>query len=182
MLLMIIPIAAATLLGVSLFLFLKNYFKFDKNFYIPFGITILILISINILMSDIKIGSGPDTNSIAFRAGELVVYDPKTEYNVFFGKGKIDFTKLTPGAGNHLVDCYTFFGKSILFIRPDVPTRILLYPTFGLIKLPNGMKYIPFFRNFYPNKAYKDDTPAINIKINILFGLVEVTEEDPSRY
>ncbi|MCX7998042.1 MAG: hypothetical protein N3A69_03700 [Leptospiraceae bacterium] len=182
MVLMIVPIAAATLLGVALFLFLKSYFKFDKNFYIAFGIMLLIIISLNFLASDIRFGTGPDTNSLFVKPGELVVYDPKSEYYVFFTKGKIDFTKLAPGAGNHLIDCYAYFGKATVFIRPDVPTRILLYPTFGLIKLPNGMRYIPFFRNFYPNQAFKEDKPAIDIKINIMFGFVEVTEEDPSRY
>lgn len=179
---MIVPIAAATLLAVALFFFLRNYFKFDKNFYISFAVIAAILISINFLMSDIRFGSGPDTNSIIFKPGELVIYDPKAEYYVFFTKGRMDFTKLAPGAGNHLIDCYTVFGKTTIFIRPDVPTRILLYPTFGLIKLPNGMRYLPFFRNFYPNRAFKEDKPAIDIKINIMFGLVEITEDDPSRY
>ncbi len=182
MVLMILPIAAAAILFVALFFFMKNYFKFDKNFYISFFLIFIMFVSINLLMSDIKFGSGPDTNSIAFKPGELTITDPKAEYYVFFTKGKMDFTKLSAGVGNHLIDCYTVIGKSVIYIRPDVPTRILLYPTFGLIKLPNGMRYIPFFRNFYPNSAFKDDKPAINIKVNIIFGLVEITEEDPSRY
>lgn len=180
--LMILPIAAASILILALFFFMKSYFKFDKNFYISFFVLFIIIISINLIMSDIKFGTGPDTNSIAFKPGELTITDPKTEYYVFFTKGRMDFTKLSPGAGNHLIDCYTVIGKTTVYIRPDVPTRILLYPTFGLIKLPNGMRYIPFFRNFYPNKAFKEDTPAIDIKINIIFGVVDITEEDPSRY
>ena len=174
---MILPIAAAVVVVLGLFLFLKSYFKLDKNFYLSLLILLMIVIGINLIMSDIKFCSGPETNSIAFKASTLSVTDTDSEYYVFFTNGKMDFTGVPVGAGNYLIDCYTVFAKSTVIIRSDVPTRILLYPTFGLIKLPNGMRYIPFFRNFYPNKAFKKDTPALDIKINIIFGIVEIVEQ-----
>jgi hypothetical protein len=176
---MILPIAAAVIAVLGLFLFFRSYFKLDKNFYLSLLILLMMVLGINLVMSDIRIGSGPDTNSIAFKSNTLYITDTDAEYYVFFTKGIIDFTSITAGAGNHLIDCYTVFGKTKILIREDVPTRILLYPTFGLIKLPNGMRYIPFFRNFYPNKAFKKEVPAIDIKINIIFGIVEIEEERP---
>lgn len=177
MLLMILPVAAAVIAVLGLFLFLRSYFKLDKNFYLSLLILLMMVLGINMVMSDVRFGSGPDTNSIGFKASTLYITNTDAEYYVFFTNGTMDFTGVTPGAGNHLIDCYTVFGKSTILIRPDVPTRILLYPTFGLIKLPNGMKYIPFFRNFYPNKAFKKEVSAIDIKINIIFGIVEIKEE-----
>ena len=109
--------------------------------------------------------------------GKLVVHDPNSEYNVMFSSAVTDFTTLGVGGGNHLIDSNTVFAKNKLLIKADIPTRILLYPTLGLVKLPNGMRIIPFFKNIYTNKAYNDKAKAIDIKISSVFGVVEIEEK-----
>jgi predicted membrane protein len=171
------PVLGAALLAIGAFFFLKYFFKFDSVFYKPFFTILLILIGMNFLLSDFKYGNSPDSNTLFIKDGVLNVNDPKSEYNVMFTKGTTNFTNLPVGGGNHLVDTNTVFAKNIILIRKDIPVRILVYPTLGLIQLPNGLKIIPFFKNIYTTKPFTDESKAINIKINMVFGVVEVREE-----
>lgn len=171
------PVAGALLFGVGLFLFLKFFFKLDKVFYKPFFTLLLIIIGLNIIISDLKFGMGSDSNTAIFKESSLTVTDPSAEYNVMFTKSTTDFTGLAAGGGNHLVDSNTVFAKNTVIIRADVPTRILIYPTLGVVKLPNGMKILPLFKNVYHNKSFTAESRAITIKVSIVFGSVDIVEQ-----
>ncbi|MCB1144078.1 MAG: hypothetical protein H7A24_04730 [Leptospiraceae bacterium] len=157
---------------------MKFFFKFDSGFYKPFFTILLMVVGLNFLLSDFKFLSGSNTeiNTVFVKPGTLVVKDSDAEYNVMFTRGETDFTNFPVGGGNALIDSNTVFGKNRIIIRGDLPVRILIYPTLGLVQLPNGLKIIPFFKNVYTTKPFKPDSRAITIKINLVFGVVDVVE------
>ncbi|MDX1957881.1 MAG: hypothetical protein SFU98_04870 [Leptospiraceae bacterium] len=171
------PVAGAIFFAIGLYLFLKFFFNLDQKFYKPFFTLLLIVLGLNVVLSDFKFGSGPESNTAIFKESVLPVVDPNAEYNVMFTRSTTDFTGLPVGGGNTFIDSNTIFAKNIIEIKADVPTRILIYPTLGLVKLPNGIRIIPLFKNIYTNKVFKNDSKAITIKINIVFGAVEIIEK-----
>jgi hypothetical protein len=171
------PVAGAIFFAIGLFLFLKFFFKLDKGFYKPFFTLLLIVVGLNIVLSDFRFGTGPESNTAVFKETVLPVTDPTLDYNVMFTRSTTDFTSLPVGGGNHFIDTNTIFAKNIIRIRSDVPTRVLIYPTLGLVKLPNGIRLLPLFKNIYTNKSYNPENNAITIKVNIVFGAVEISEQ-----
>ncbi len=171
------PLLGALLFILGIALFLKFFFNLSSAFFKPFFTIILIFIGLNFVFTDLRMGNSPNSNTLLLKGGKLVVNDPNSEYNVMFSSATTDFTTLGVGGGNHLVDSNTIFAKNKILIKSDVPTRILLYPTLGLVKLPNGMRLIPFYKNIYTNKIYNDKSKAIDIKISSFFGVIEIIEK-----
>jgi hypothetical protein len=171
------PVLGAILFILGIALFIKFFFNLSSAFFKPFFTLLLIFIGLNVIFTDLRFGSTPESNTLIFKTGKLIVHDPNSEYNVMFSSAITDFTTLGVGGGNYLIDSNTVFAKNKLLIKADTPTRILLYPTLGLVKLPNGMRIIPFFKNIYTNKAYNEKAKAVDIKISSVFGVVEIEEK-----
>ena len=171
------PLLGALLFIVGITLFIKFFFNLSAAFYKPFFTLLLIFIGLNVIFTDLRFGSTPESNTLFFKTGKLHVTDPNSEYNVMFTSAETDFTTLGVGGGNYLIDSNTVFARNKLIIKADTPTRILLYPTLGLVRLPNGMRIVPFFKNIYVNKTYNDKQKAVDIKISSVFGLVEIIEK-----
>lgn len=171
------PLLGASIFILGILFFIKLFFNLTGTFYKAFFTIVLIVIGLNFAFTDLKIGETPGSNTLFFKMGKLTVAQPNTEYNIMFTSATTDFTSLPVGGGNHLIDSSTVFAKNKILIRRDTPTRILIYPTLGLVKLPNGMRIIPFFKNVYVNKAYNEKSKAIDIKISSLFGLIEIEEK-----
>ena len=171
------PLLGALLFIVGIALFIKFFFNLSSAFFKPFFTLLLIFIGLNVIFTDLRFGSTPQSNTLFFKTGKLNVSDPNSEYNIMFTSAETDFTSIGVGGGNYLIDSNTVFARNKLIIKADTPTRILLYPTLGLVRLPNGMRIIPFFKNTYVNKSYNDKQKAIDIKISSIFGLVEIIEK-----
>ena len=164
------------LFSVGLFFYLKIFFRFTKDFYKPAGVFLIILIGIQLMFSEWKIGGNPDSNTIVGKGPPLSPTVASDTYNVFFGYGENDFTAVPIGSGNTFIETNTVFAKSTIYIKADAPVRILIYPTLGVVTLPNGLRLVPFFKNIYKTKNYRDDAKAITLKINITLGAVDIIE------
>ncbi len=164
------------LFGVGLFFFLKFFFRFTKDFYKPAAVLFITVVGIQLMFSEWRFGGAPESNTIIGKGAPLSPTVASDTYNVFLGYGENDFTSMPVGVGNTFIETNTVLAKSTIYIKGDAPIRILIYPTLGVVTLPNGMKIIPFFRNVYKTKNYRDDQKAITLKINITLGAVDVIE------
>lgn len=171
------PLIGGVVFLLGVLIFIKIFFNLTSSFYKAFFTIVLIVIGLNFAFTDFKMGVSPGSNTLFFKTGKLKVNPPNTEYNIMFTSAQTDFTGLTVGGGNYLIDSNTVFAKNKILIRSDIPTRVLIYPTMGLVKLPNGMRIIPFFKNVYVNKVYNEKHKAIDIKVSSLFGLIEIEEK-----
>jgi predicted membrane protein len=163
------------LFGVGLFFFLKFFFRFTKDFYRPAAVFFIILIGIQMMFSEWRF-AGNDSNTIVGKGPAISPTVASDSYNVFFGLGEHDFTSLPVGSGNTFIETNTVFAKTTIYIKHDAPVRILIYPMLGVVTLPNGLRIVPFFKNVYKTKAYREDAKAITLKINISLGAVEIIE------
>jgi hypothetical protein len=172
---------APTILGlilfaVGLFFFLKYFFRFTKDFYKPAGVFLIILVGVQMMFSEWRIGNNPDSNTIVGKGPPISPTTASDTYNVFFGLGEHDFTQVPVGSGNTFIETNTFFAKTTIYIKGSVPIRVLIYPTLGVVTLPNSLRIIPFFKNVYKTRAFNENEKSITIKINITLGAVEIIE------
>ncbi|HMV45533.1 MAG TPA: hypothetical protein PK079_16150 [Leptospiraceae bacterium] len=164
------------LFGVGMFFFLRYFFKLNSVVYKPVGVVLIILVGIQMMFSELRFGGDPESNTIVGKGPAIAPTAPADTYNVFFGVGENDFTSIPVGSGNTFIETNTFMAKSNIYIRGDVPVRVLIYPTLGVVTLPNGLRFIPFFKNVYKTRAYNDNEKAITIKVNITLGAVNIME------
>ncbi len=164
------------LFGVGMFFFLRYFFKLNSVVYKPVGVFLIILVGVQMMFSELRFGNDPESNTIVGKGPAIAPTVASDTYNVFFGVGENDFTGLPVGNGNTFIETNTMFAKSNIYIKGDAPVRVLIYPTLGVVTLPNGLKFIPFFKNVYKTKAYSDSEKAITIKVNITLGAVSIIE------
>ena len=167
------------LFAVGMFLFLRHFFKFSSVIYKPVGVFLIIVIGIQMIFSEWRFTNAPDPNTIIGKGPPIAPLEdkPADTYNVFLGVGEHDFTNLKATA-NNFIEANTFAGKTVIKIKGQTPIRFLIYPTLGVVTLPTGLRFIPFFKNVYKTPAYKEDERAITIKINITLGAVDIIEVD----
>jgi len=167
------------LFGVGMFFFLRYFFKLNSVVYKPVGVFLIILVGVQMMFSELRFGNDPKSNTIVGKGPAISPATPdeiSDTYNVYFGVGENDFTGIPVGNGNTFIETNTFLAKSNIYIRGDLPVRILIYPTLGVVTLPNGLRFIPFFKNVYKTRAYSENERAITIKVNITLGAVEIIE------
>jgi predicted membrane protein len=162
------------LLGIALVI--KVVFNIDfPVFKVLVGI-FLILLGIKILLGRSFIS--PDH----FKPEETIfherVYDnPESgkEYTVLFAKGVYDFTNVDLSEGNYNAKISAVFGGAQVIIPRDKPVRISADAVFAGAELPDGNTAV-FGSSVYENDAYASDSSAIRIKVDVVFGGVQVIE------
>ena len=165
------------LFSVGMFFFLRYFFKLNSVVYKPVGVFMIILIGIQMMFSELRFGSDPEgSNTIVGKGPAIAPTVASDTYNLFCGVGENDFTGLPVGSGNTFIETNTMFAKSNIYIKGDAPVRVLIYPTLGVVTLPNGLRFIPFFKNVYKTRAYNENEKAITIKVNITLGAVTIIE------
>ncbi len=99
----------------------------------------------------------------------------KDEYSIIFGKGTIDLSNIDLDNGNVKVNINTVFGQSLIKINPDIPAVIDIDSAFASAKLPD--KTITSFGSYtYKTKSFAEDKPYLKIKIDVVFGAVDIIE------
>ncbi|MCK4748148.1 MAG: hypothetical protein KAT15_13960 [Bacteroidales bacterium] len=104
------------------------------------------------------------------------VYDnPESgkEYTVLFAKGVYDFTNVDLSEGNFEAKLSTVFGGSQIIIPRDKPVRIKADAVFAGAELPDGNTAV-FGSAVYESDSWSADTASINIKVDVVFGGVQV--------
>lgn len=101
--------------------------------------------------------------------------DSKDEYSIIFGKGTIDLSNVDLSNGNVKVNINTIFGQSLIKLNPDIPAIIDLDAAFSSAKLPD--KTITSFGSYtFKTKSYEEGKSHLKIKIDVVFGSVNITE------
>jgi len=106
------------------------------------------------------------------------VYDnPESgkEYTVLFAKGVYDFTNVDLEKGNFHAKVATVFGGTQIIIPRDKPVRITADAVFAGAELPDGNNAV-FGTTVYESGSWSPDTASINIKVEVVFGGVQVIQ------
>jgi len=162
------------LLGVALII--KVVFNVDfPVFKVLIGI-FLVLLGLKVLFGRFIISPHH------FEAEETIfnerVYDnPESgkEYTVLFAKGVYDFTNVDLEKGSFRVKVSTVFGGTQIIIPRDKPVRIKADAVFAGAELPGGNNAV-FGTTIYESDSWSADTACIDIKVDVVFGGVQVIQ------
>jgi predicted membrane protein len=160
------------LLGIALII--KVVFQVDfPVFKVLVGI-FLILLGIKVLFGRFIIPSHhfePEETIFSERTYD----DPESgkEYTVLFAKGVYDFTNVDLSKGSFHTKISTVFGGTQIIVPRDVPVKITADAVFAGAELPDGNTAV-FGSSVYESESWTRDSASINIKVDVVFGGVQV--------
>jgi hypothetical protein len=118
-----------------------------------------------------------DSNTTVF-SDSHVQFDAESrgnDYNVIFGRGYVDLSRLAPAGGGSHKEVNVIFGSGILHINPEVPTRIDMSSAFGTVVSPNGNS-VAFGNMVYTTPSYREGADALRIKATAVFGRLRIED------
>lgn len=148
------------------------------NLHIPtFSIIIafvFIYVGIMVLSGGFKVTGKADANTLVFSEGRMGYSDKNEdmEYNVIFGKGVIDLTKVQPDSQVN-VKVHTVFGEGIVQISSDIPVKITANAAFGSANLPDE-SVTSFGKHIYKSANFNKDQKYLNIEADSVFGSLRI--------
>lgn len=99
--------------------------------------------------------------------------EEKAEYNVIFGHGIYDFTKVDLSSGSRRYKIGTVFGGSNIIISRDMPVRVHADAIFAGAELPDNNTAI-FGSTSFSLGTPSDTSNLLEIKVDVVFGGVQV--------
>jgi predicted membrane protein len=160
------------LLGIAMII--KVVFQVDfPVFKVLLGI-FLVLLGIKVLFGRFII---PERHSKAEETifNERTYNNPESgkEYTVLFAKGVYDFTNVDLSKGSFRTKISTVFGGTQIIIPRDIPVRVKADAVFAGAELPDGNTAV-FGSTVYESDTWSEDTIGIDIKVDVVFGGVQV--------
>ena len=160
------------LLGIALII--KVVFNVDfPVFKVLVGI-FLVLLGFKVLFGRFVFPSNQfDPEETVFNERVYENPEPDKEYTVLFGKGVYDFTDVDLSNGMYRAKISTVFGGTQIIIPREKPVRIKADAVFAGAELPDGNTAV-FGSSVYQSESWSPDTPGIDIKVDVVFGGVQV--------
>jgi len=160
------------LLGVALII--KVVFNVDfPVFKVVLGV-FLVLLGIKVLFGRVMWPSHEfDAEETVFSERTYDRPEPGKEYTVLFGKGVYDFTDVDLSQGSFHGKISTVFGGTQIILPREVPARITADAVFAGAEMPGGNTAV-FGSSVYESDNWRADTASINLKVDVVFGGVQV--------
>ena len=118
-----------------------------------------------------KFESGPD--DVLFAEREFYEPENNKEYNVVFGQGNFDFTNVDLSRGNVNIKIGIVFAGAKVKIDRNMPVQIIADAVFSGAELPDGSTAV-FGTSSYQSETFHPDSNYLKIKLDVVFGGVEV--------
>jgi len=134
----------------------------------------LVLIGLKVLFGKTFISSHHfDPEETIFSERTYDNPEPNKEYTVLFAKGVYDFTNVDLSKGSFHTKISTVFGGTQIIVPRDVPVRISADAVFAGAELPDGTSAV-FGSRVYESDTWSPDSASINIKVDVVFGGIQV--------
>lgn len=163
--------AILILLGISIIL--RSIF----NIHIPFFQILIafffIYLGISILAGGVCWKRSP--RMIIFEEREVEAKS-QDKYDIVFGSGEIDLSKVSLEKGSVMISINTVFGSGILKIDPQIPAEIRVDSVFAGTKFPDGNS-IFMGKYIYKTREIKPDENHLIVDANVVFGSLEVVHK-----
>ena len=165
--------------GVVLIIFgITIIIKIIFNIHIPlFRIMIalfFIYLGIQILMGWKFFPQGNERSAI-FNETKIQADSSDNEYNIIFGKGDVDLTKIDLKEKSVNIKINTVFGGSFIKLNPEMPYIIKVDSAFAGARLPDGNN-AAFGTYVYKSKNFKEHENHLRIKASVVFGGIEFNQ------
>jgi predicted membrane protein len=149
------------LFGISIFL--KELFGISIPLFKLILAIFLIYLGVSLIL-DMRI---KDQRTIFFGHHTTRPHDTRTSsYQTMLGENTIDLTGLIYDRKPEILYISTIFGKTIIYLDPDIPTKIIAHSSFGEIQLPDGSTgtFGTTIYNSHPTN------PELILKVRTTFG------------
>ncbi len=159
---------------MGLALVIRVVFNIDfPVFKVAIGI-FLVLLGIKLLfVRDYRYSRHFQKEDTVFNERIYKAPEPDKAYSVVFGKGIYDFTGIDLSKGSYNAKISIVFGGSQIIIPRDKPVRIMASAVFAGAELPDGNTAV-FGQSTYESENCSPDSAVINIKLDVVFGGVQV--------
>ena len=138
---------------------------------VPLAIAVLLIaLGVRLIVRTRPAGDGFDQ---AWLADRLFVPegDRDQRYDVLFGRGVVDLTKLPEPDADQTIAVDTVFGAAVIKLDPNVPVEITGHSVFGEVRMPDrsmaAMGSIAY-------KTPSDHAAKLHLRINTVFGSCQV--------
>jgi predicted membrane protein len=173
------------LILVGIAIIIKVVFKIDipivrlffAFFFIYLGISVLVGGFSSKKAGTIAFDDSTIDAEMDFKIEEGETPKKKRDYNIIFGKGTIDLSKIPLADKNIKVEVNTIFGQSDVYIDPDMPIIIEASSAFAGMRMPDGDS-LAFGNKNYFTKSFSKEEPYIKIEANVVFGAMRLIEKN----
>lgn len=118
--------------------------------------------------------AGNEQNMI-FSNCEMKANSEQDKYNLIFSSGIIDLRTLQIPLEKRTIKVDVIFSKGLIRINPDIPAIIKVDSAFASARFPSHTQ-ISFGNYTYFTRSYKEGMPHLNIKVDVVFGSVDIIE------
>ena len=165
------------LILIGLSLVIKVVFNVDFPVFKILLAFLFVYIGLRILLGSFGLFSfkaGP--NDVIFSERFFSPPYEHSEYNVVFARGVFDFRNIDLIEGTKNIKIGTVFGGSQIKINHTMPVKITADAVFAGAELPDGNTAV-FGSSTYTSESFNPDSAHLNIKIDVIFGGVQVIRE-----
>ena len=167
----------ALLLILGIALIIKVVFNVDFPVFKIIVGAFFIFLGLKVLFGRVLIPEGKiGPHETIFSERNYDIPENGREYTVVFGKGVYDFTNVDLSEGNFDAKVSTVFGGSVIKIDDKMPVRIDADAVFAGAELPDGNTAV-FGSSHYESDSYRRDTASLNIKVDVVFGGVQIVRK-----
>ena len=138
---------------------------------VPLAFAVLLIVLGTRLMFRAR-ADGPPRNQ-AWLADRVFVPDGARDqrYDIVFGRGVIDLTRVSEPAEDKTISVDTAFGATVVKLDPAVPVEIIGHSMFGEVRMPDrSMAAMGSVAYTTPS----EQAPKLHLRINTVFGSCQV--------
>jgi len=137
----------------------------------------LLFVYIGISMIFWSFGGCRAKNRMMFNDYKIEADGSQADYNILFGRGDIDLSRLEVKDKDVKVKVSVVFGEGNIVLNPDVPAKMKITSAFGGALAPDGTN-IAFGEYIYKNAKYKEGASALLVDVSVVFGGGKMTEKE----
>jgi len=115
-------------------------------------------------------------NKAIFEEKRIDSITPNSKYDIVFGKGVIDLSKVILEDKVFKVEVNTVFGSGTIQIAPEIPAKIEVNSVFASASMPDGNS-IAFGQYTYKSDNLKEDTSYLLVRAHVVFGGLQIVKK-----
>jgi hypothetical protein len=107
------------------------------------------------------------------RRSRVLVTGPSEKHDILFGDGEIDLTGIQVSGQTVRAEVDVVFGRGLVRLNPDVPTRVEVSSAFAEAKLPDGSR-IAMGDHVWRSPGLDESKPHLAVEADVVFGSMEI--------
>ncbi len=116
---------------------------------------------------------GSYKKNVIFSSGDIIANGRERKYDIIFGDGKIDLSRLPMPVENRSMKVDVIFSNGVIRINEDIPAVIRGKSVFSNVRMPDNSS-VSFGETTYVTRSFREGAPHYYIVIDTVFGNAEL--------